>query len=205
MWHSVWTDGHPGWSNHGTEQSDNAQMIAEALAGSSIGITKNAASGIIGNMTRESFLNPGQWEMGYNMAPSSGFGLGQWTPSTKFSNWLGSTNPVNMQQGDKQIEFLLLNNPNQWSSYYVDMNTGYSSYYDVYVPILPTITDYFLSNATVAELATAWMVYWERPGSGGAGTQLRIDEAEYWFDHIDYVAHAPIWLIAKASQNWRQL
>lgn len=201
MWHSVWTDGHPGWSLYGTEQSDNAQMIAEALAGSVHNITKEAASGIIGNMTSESFLNPGQWEMGYNMAPSSGFGLGQWTPSTKFSNWLGTTNPAQMQQGDKQIEFLLLNNPNQWSSYYVDMNTGYSSYYGFYVPILPTIEDYFHSTASVADLAKAWMVYWERPAPGGENQ--RVANAEYWFDHIDYHARAPIWLIAKASQNWR--
>lgn len=202
-WVYNWTDGHPGWTQYGPEQSENAQAIAERLASyRDVTIERNAAVGIIANMTHESWLNPGQWELGSNYSPSAGFGLGQWTPSTNYSNWLGSTAVSDMADGDNQIDYLL-GTPGQWSTYYVDMNTGWSSYYNVHVPILATMTDYLTSNATIQDLTTAWMVYWERPAAGTAGLAQRIAHAEYWDQNIDYHGGFPIWLICKAAQNWR--
>ena len=199
-----WTDSHPGWTQYGPEQTQNAQAIADRLA-SYGGITRSAAIGVIANMTHESWLNPGQWELGSNYSPSAGFGLGQWTPSTKYSNWLGSTDPDVMSDGNNQLDFLLDNTPNQWSTYYVDMNTGWSSYYNVYVPILATLDDYWIAEDTIEDMTTAWMVYWERPAAGTAGLASRIAHAQYWDTVIDYHVTIPIWLICKAAQNWRMV
>ena len=203
-WDYVYTDGYPGWSLYGPEQSNNAQLAMTRFAKSKrqTGMTKSAAAGIIGNFTWESGLNPGQWEHGYNQSPSSGFGLAQWTPSTKYTNWLGSTDPDEMSDGDNQIDFLLANNPNQWSTYFVDMNTGYSSYYNVTVPILPTIEDYYSSTDDPQTLAVAWMVYWERGNALYAHFDERKDYAQYWYDNLDFNA-VPIWLLCKAAQEWR--
>lgn len=203
FWYTDFTDGYTGWSLYGPEQTHNAQNIADILSAyRNPKITKSAAMGIIGNMTWESGLNTGQWEHGYNMDPSSGFGLAQWTPSTKFSNWAGSTSMEIMCDGDLQMEFLLENDPNQWSTYYVDMNTGYSSYYDVTVPILYTIEDYFESNEDPETLAVAWMVYWERGSAEYAHFEERQQYARYWYDHLKY-QYIPIWLLAKAAREWR--
>ena len=205
-WYYQYTDAYTGWSLYGTEQTNNAQLAMDRLAKSKrqTGMTKQAAAGIIANFTWESGLNPGQWEHGYNMDPSSGFGLGQWTPSTKFTNWLGSSDPAERSNGTKQVEFLLLNNPNQWSTYYVDMNTGYSSYYDVTVPILPTINDYYTSTDNPDELAVAWMVYWERGNADYAHFPERRDYALYWYEHLKWQPF-PIWLLCKKAQEWREM
>ena len=204
-WNYYWTDGVPGWTTYGPEQCENAQMIADFLSSyRNIDIKKGAAVGIIANFTHESWLNPGQWELGSGMNPSDGFGLGQWTPSTKYSNWLGSTDPDEMSDGDNQMDFLITNSPNQWSTYYVNMSTGYSSYYDVYVPILATLDDYLRSPASYEDLTTAWMVYWERPAAGTAALARRLEYAEFWDSYIDWNKF-PIWLICKAAQEWRIL
>ena len=151
--------------------------------------------------TEQSGLNPGQWEIGYNYDPSRGFGLAQWTPSTKISNYIGSTDPDLMADGNIQIDYLL-NTPSQWSTYYVDMNTGYSSYYNVTVPILPTMEDYFASTASPEDLAVAWMVYWERGSSLYSHFTERKAYSLHWYNELDY-SYVPIWLLAKSADNWR--
>ena len=203
-WYTDFTDGYTGWSLYGTEQTHNAQNCFDILARNRTPrITKEAAAGIVGNFTWESGMNTGQWEHGYGMDPSSGFGLAQWTPSTKYSNYIGTTAMEEMCDGDLQMEFLLYNTPDQWSTYYVDMNTGYSSYYEVTVPILHNINEYFQSTDDPQDLAVAWMVYWER---GANGPYAHFDErkqyAQYWYDNLKYMS-VPIWLLAKAARYWR--
>ena len=201
----VVTDSAPGWTLYGSEQTNNAQCVADKLSryrfNGSEHITKEAMAGIVANMTWESGLNPGQWEIGYNYDPNSGFGLAQWTPSTKISNYIGSTDPDLMADGDMQVDYLL-DTPAQWSTTYVDMNTGYSAYYDVTVPILPTMEDYFRSTDSPEDLAVAWMVYWERGNALYAHFTERRQYADYWYNNLDY-SYVPIWLLAKAADNWR--
>lgn len=60
----------------------NAAYICSYLM--NLGFTKNAACGILGNLQRESGINPGIWESSNNT--SRGFGLVQWTPATIFLN-----------------------------------------------------------------------------------------------------------------------
>ena len=110
---SVYTDQFPyqySWSLYGPEQTQNAQEIANYLSGQ--GVNQNSIYAILGNMTTESFLNPGQfgYTMGTNPATNS-YGLGQWDPGTKFTQYLQSQGiPVtqpNMENGLYQLDFLL--------------------------------------------------------------------------------------------------
>lgn len=201
-WNYDYTDGYTGWTLYGEEQTENAQLCFNALSrATNPRITRQAASGIVGNFTYESGLNTGQWEHGYNMDPAYGFGLGQWTPSTKYTNWLTTDTIEERVNGDNQIDFLL-EKIDQWSTYYVDMETGYSSYYDVTVPIFPTMADYLRSTEDPETLAVAWMVYWERGDAQSAHFDERKEYARYWYDNLDY-SGGLIWLYAKAANRWR--
>ena len=64
------------------------------------GFTKYAAAGFVGNMWTESQMNPAQWQS--DTPFSGGYGLVQWTPYTKYSDWAGpdwqANGPLEMQR-----------------------------------------------------------------------------------------------------------
>ena len=68
-----------------SQMTDNAQYIADYLFAR--GWTQNAIAGILGNMQRESTMNPGLWESLIYGNMSSGYGLVQWTPATGYISW----------------------------------------------------------------------------------------------------------------------
>lgn len=180
-WHYVVTDGY-GWApTYGTEQTDNAQEVWNYLVGS--GWTEESAGAVCGNFQVESFLNPGQWEIGYNYSMSRGTGLGQWTPATKVSNYVGSTNRARMADGNSQMG-LLLSTPSQYSTYYLAPD-GSSSYYgETGLPYLADMSEFSQSHASVDDLTKVWAICWERPGSGYYATSIndRITHANYWYN-----------------------
>lgn len=51
------------------------------------GWSVNAIGGILGNMEKESNINPGIWQSLNAGNYSGGFGLVQWTPATNYTNW----------------------------------------------------------------------------------------------------------------------
>lgn len=66
-----------------SEMEINAKYIWNYLGSLEEGKwTLNAVAGILGNMQHESSINPGRHE-----SAGSGFGLVQWTPKSKFTNW----------------------------------------------------------------------------------------------------------------------
>ena len=67
------------------EMESNAKEIYTYL--SDKGWTLNAISGLLGNMQRESTINPGLWQSLKEGNYSGGYGLVQWTPATKYTNW----------------------------------------------------------------------------------------------------------------------
>lgn len=68
------------------EREINALYIYKYLA--NCGWTINAVAGLLGNLEHESWINPGVTEIG-----GTGFGLVQWTPPSKFTNWCDAQNP----------------------------------------------------------------------------------------------------------------
>lgn len=160
-WYQEWTTSYSALSS--TEQDSNAQIAYDYLREN--GYTVNAALGVCANLLAEGLMNPGQWQGDGHYSTSSGFGLGQWTPSTKFSEWLGvSAGNKDMMNGDKQMEYLV-ENVSQWDTKYVN-TSGYSSYYNTNTIYFATQGAYAVDDTHSAEdLAIAWCAQWERPNS----------------------------------------
>ena len=207
---AVWTDQPVGWPLYGTQQTENANEIYNYLINH--GASSTAAYAIIGNMTWESNLNPGQWELNSNYDPSAGFGLGQWTPSTKISNVYG-TGRLQMMNIQNQLDFLITNNPDQWSTRFVDQATNWSNYYSTNVPYFATFQD-FLTDTTYPQdmMTKAYMACWERPNNQRAHIQERIDYANHWAGNPPGPGPGPtpvitpailIAILAKKAQLWR--
>lgn len=78
--------------------------------------TMNAICGVLGNMQAESTINPGRWEGGNVGNTAGGFGLVQWTPTTKFSDWAtanGYHDHTHMNGQVARIDWEVANNV-QW-------------------------------------------------------------------------------------------
>lgn len=72
------------------EMKNNATLVWQYFQ--PLGWTLNAVAGMLGNMEKESSINPGIWG---NLDPSgppdeTGYGLVQWTPYTRITTWLSS-------------------------------------------------------------------------------------------------------------------
>jgi hypothetical protein len=66
-------------------------------------------------MSHESSLNPDMHELGYGDSPDRGYGLVQWTPMTKYTDW-ATANGLPWDNGDSQlarIDYEVVNNI-QW-------------------------------------------------------------------------------------------
>lgn len=92
----------------------NAEYIYNAFKDK--GWTLNAVAGMLGNMQRESTLNPGIWQNNDVGNTSVGYGLVQWTPATKYIDWLlPGSDASTMDNNISRILYELENNL-QWIS-----------------------------------------------------------------------------------------
>ena len=92
-WVSHWGSGYYAdvMEQYGTAQVNNAKIIKNFLM--TKGFNFNAVCAMLGNMMTESYLNPGQWQHGYNPwdgNASNGMGLVGWTPYWRITDWLAS-------------------------------------------------------------------------------------------------------------------
>ena len=92
----------------------NAEYIYKAFKDK--GWTLNAVAGMLGNMQRESTLNPGIWQNNDVGNTTGGYGLVQWTPATKYIDWLlPGSDASTMDNNISRILYELANNL-QWIS-----------------------------------------------------------------------------------------
>lgn len=114
-WHSKITDGTP-WGTDSPEMKENADMIASVMI-NKYHWTLPAICGLLGNCSAESFLNPGQYELGHGTPTSPygwGYGVGliQWTSpdgGRSYPNpWLYycQKNGVQIDSGEAQCEMI---------------------------------------------------------------------------------------------------
>lgn len=87
MWYSYYGNGYTAQQWPESYRQNNANNVAYFFRQQ--GWTIIAISAMLGNMEAESYINPGQWEHGYSVEgdPNHGFGLVQWTPWTKYTNF----------------------------------------------------------------------------------------------------------------------
>jgi hypothetical protein len=82
-----------------SQQLNNAQLVINHFIGK---WSPQALCALCGNMSHESSINPDMHELGYGDSPSRGYGLVQWTPMTKYTNWAASVG-LNYTIGDSQL------------------------------------------------------------------------------------------------------
>lgn len=167
-----------------TEMQNNADLIHYYF--SSKGWTDNAIAGMLGNMQSESSINPGIWE-GLDASAKGGYGLVQWTPYTKYSDWAGTGWEDN---GPKEMERIIyeLENNLQW---------GQTTLYPM------TFRAFTQSKQTPAYLAQVWLYNYEKPAS--LDQPQRSTQATYWYEYITgqppVPSEIPIWLLFKIARR----
>lgn len=177
-WNYVWTSNYwPLGSYNSSKVLENATEIYNQMRAA--GWTHNAAVAALGNLAHESGMNPGQWQGGYFENFNGGFGLAQWTPATRISNYCGSRAESAMSDGAMQMRYLLNNQPNQWSTYYIN-SSGYSSYYKITVPYYSTFSAFKAGSDSVADMTAAYCICWERPSAQYAAISTRQEYAAYY-------------------------
>lgn len=183
-WHYQITTAYGWTTEYSSDQTDNASEIWRTLV-NVYGWTENSASAVIGNFQSESALNPGQFEHGKNYSMSDGFGLGQWTPATKISNYIGSTNKDDMADGAKQMLYFI-SHPGQYSTYFLNPDGSSRYYSETGLPYITNMADFSQSNASISDLTKLWAICWERPGSAEYHRSIstRINRASHWFNEF---------------------
>lgn len=128
--------------------------------------TKEAISGMLGNMQSESTINPGIWQNLDEGNTSLGFGLVQWTPATKYINWANGEN-LPYREIDSQLKRI---------EYEVENNLQW---------IHPSMTfeQYTQLKSSPEECALLFITHYERPAN--PNQPIRQTQARYWFDNLD--------------------
>lgn len=145
------------------------------------GWTLNAVAAMLGNMQSESTINPGIWE---NLDPFiGGYGLVQWTPYTKYSEWAGDGWEDNGQKECERIVWELENNVQWYSTEKYPM----------------TFEEFSKSTDPVRVLAQAFLFNYERPDD--LNQPWRSTQAEYWFEFLGGDPSIPVWLLFKFNKR----
>lgn len=148
------------------QMKDNAQYILDYLTQK--GWSKNAICGMLGNMQRESTINPGIWQNLDEGNTTLGVSLVQWTPATKYINWCNSNGLVwsDMDSALKRILWELENGEQYYST---------DSYPE-------SFSEFTKSTKSVSYLASAFLHNYER--AGVSAESERQENAQYWYDNL---------------------
>lgn len=152
------------------QQQTNAFYIHTYLRAR--GWTTNAIAGMLGNMQVESSINPGRWQNDDVGNYELGYGLVQWTPPTKYTNWCtenGYDDPSEMDNALNRIIYELASGL-QWiptNSY--NMSFG----------------EFATSNLSPSELAKVFLLNYERPADQSTSAQnYRGGLANSWYLYL---------------------
>lgn len=149
------------------EMHQNAAYIWWYL--SQRGWTANAVAGMLGNMEVESSINPFIWQNLDEGNFDGGFGLVQWTPATKLTNWC-SNNGLVYYEMDSQLERLIWEQENE--------NGQFAPAGDYNM----TFTEFKNSTLSPNELGMIFLACYERPAD--PNQPARGENAEYWYTYI---------------------
>lgn len=179
------------------EMHQNAAYIYWYL--SQRGWTANAVAGMLGNMEVESSINPFIWQNLDEGNFDGGFGLVQWTPATKLTNWC-SNNSLVYYEMDSQLKRLIWEQENENGQFY-SADTAYAGM---------SFTDFKNSNLSAYDLGMIFLACYERPADPNQPS--RGQNAEYWYEYITGLEFddgpttkkrkgLPLWLMYVASRR----
>lgn len=169
-WEYIWTNQYGLFS---TAQTQNNVYIVTRYFREQ-GWTDNAIAAMCGNMWAESYVNPAQWEgSGPIGSFSHGFGLVQWTPRTKYSNWVQSMG------GDWEDDY-------DWELFRItwEMQNG-EQWIPVYDFDYMSFWEFSKSTEGLDYLTEAFLMSYERPGDPYATLDTRIRDATTCWNWIN--------------------
>lgn len=144
-----------------TQMEHNATYIKNYLTNQ--GWTLNAICGILGNMQSESSINPGRWQSDDVGNTSGGYGLVQWTPATKYQNWVNPLEDYSTMDNNLSRILYELTNNIQW------IKTPQYNY---------SFQEFTQSEDTPYNLGMAFVTNYERPES--ISTQRGLNAVSWW-------------------------
>ena len=153
------------------EMTVNATYIYNYL--SEKGWSKNAIAGMLGNIQAESTMNPGRWQSDNVGSTSNGYGLVQWTPSTKYTEWALSNGFSDYSEMDSNLSRIIyeVENGLQWIA---------TSTYSL------SFKEFSQSTLPVTELAKAFLLCYERPADQSESVQTyRGQLATNWYEKLN--------------------
>lgn len=157
-----------------SEMQINATYVFNFLT--SKGWSLNAIAGILGNMEKESTINPAVWQNLNEGNTSGGFGLTQWTPATKLINWCNN-NGYDYTDIDAQLNRII------W-----ELENGEQYYKTDSYPL--SFSEFTKSTDTPENLAYAFMYNYERPED--YNQPERKEYARKWYNYfINYTPSEP--------------
>ena len=128
----------------------------------------NAIAALLGNMQTESWINPGVWQ-GFQENPELGYGLVQWTPSSKITDWL-TENGYALDDGDAQLKW-------------IDEETVPQGQWNPHGDYNQPFEWFKASTESVEYLAYMFMYDFEQPGN--LDQPERKTQARYWFNYLN--------------------
>ena len=143
----------------------NATYLYTALTNK--GWTLNAIAGLLGNMQAESSINPGRWQSDDVGDLNAGYSLVQWTPASKYIDWLPSGEDASKM--DNAISRILweVENNQQWIA---------TSQYNF------SFEEFTKSTDTPYNLAMAFLANYERPEE--PNQPIRGEYANNWYEYL---------------------
>ena len=137
-------------------------------------MTRAAMAGLLGNIQHESYINPGQMQIGsgISLSSNSGGGLIQWTPRNLFIAWCNSRG-YNWVDGDTQCYRIKCEGEKKdgCSGYWFPKN-GYNYTWSEFCQL----TDY-------EEACKAYLHERERAGVSALSSRLKYAKA--WYEYFD--------------------
>lgn len=136
------------------------------------GWSLNAVAGMLGNIQAESAMNPGRWE-GDNVGTySRGYGLVQWTPATKYTEWCTANGWSDPSEMDAAIARIIHELENGGQYYTTDT-------YDL------SFREFSVSELSPEYLAKAFLLNYERPEDQSESVQnYRASLARHWYNYL---------------------
>lgn len=172
-----------------SEMRNNAEMVFKY--GTNHGWSLNAIAAICGNMQSESGINPGIWE---GLTPySGGYGLVQWTPYTKYSDWATQQGYTWEDNGNAEMERI---------SYEAANNLQWFRNEELGMDPPISFADFLTSQLPPETLADYWCWFYEHPANP---TQpARAAQARAWYDYLGGLGgQVPVWLLFKFVERRR--
>ena len=142
------------------------------------GWTLNAVAGILGNMQHESTINPGRWE-GDDPGDGPGYGLVQWTPYTKYTEWAelnGHSDPSTMDGNLARLIYDFTHNVQYYATdSYPESRSEFTE---------STKSAYYLACAFAWNYERSAVVLYGTEEEKEALRQKRGNSATYWYEYL---------------------